>query len=81
MIHSYYVVKFSSSSQVDFTYRGELVRAAPALLLIDGKTSQRYDRRPHVWISSMVCRLQYARDTSTLTRHPCQQAAEFLPCV
>jgi hypothetical protein len=28
----------------------------------------------------MACRLQYARDIATLIRHPCQQAADFLPC-
>ena len=57
------------------------VRAAPARIMIDGQSSQRYvPAAPPSGLAFTACQVQHARATVELTRHPCQLAAHFLPC-
>ena len=57
------------------------IRAAPARIMIDGQSSQRYvPAAPPSGLAFTACQVQHARATVELTRHPCQQAAHFLPC-
>ena len=57
------------------------IRAAPAHIMIDGQSSQRYvPAAPPSGLAFTACQVQHARATVELTRHPCQLAAHFLPC-
>ena len=57
------------------------IRAAPARIMIDGQSSQRYvPAAPSSGLAFTACQVQHARATVELTRHPCQLAAHFLPC-
>ena len=57
------------------------ILAAPARIMIDGQSSQRYvPAAPPSGLAFTACQVQHARATVELTRHPCQLASHFLPC-
>jgi hypothetical protein len=54
------------------------IRAAPARIMIDGQSSQRYvPAAPPSGHAFTACQVQYTWATVELTRHPCQLAAHF----